>query len=207
MPLWSDEPITLDRRDTLHSAKGKLEASGGGRPVVVLSSNCRIADNVLTYRLLARTSAEFGTPIAVVAGNPNWRKLAREHASHGAPLQRSPLVGAQMLLDGNGKDELDQGAVGERVSDVDLGTDDAHRSHFHRERVQDLFDIQAGIDAGYELQEKGRIRLNAVHQPSALNGHAALFGKRGYKVNLVLAEFPDAADVDPLQPSALGFIQ
>ena len=79
MPRWSDEPVTLDRRDTLHSVKGKLDASGRGRPVVVLSSNCRIANNVLTYRLLARSSTEFGTPIAVVTGNPYWRKLAREH--------------------------------------------------------------------------------------------------------------------------------
>ncbi len=71
--------MTLDRSDTLHSAKGKLDASGPGHPVVVLAPNCRIADNVLTYRLLARTSHELGSPIAVVARNPYWRRLAQEH--------------------------------------------------------------------------------------------------------------------------------
>jgi len=79
MPRWADEPITFDSSDTLHSVKGKLDASGPGCPVVILAPHCRIADNVLAYRLLARTSQQLGAPIAIVAHNPYWRKLAREH--------------------------------------------------------------------------------------------------------------------------------
>lgn len=79
MPRWADDPVTFDKSDTLHSAKGKLDASGPGSPVVVFAPNCRLADSVLTYRLLARTSQQLGAPIAVVTQNPYWRKLAREH--------------------------------------------------------------------------------------------------------------------------------
>ncbi len=89
MPRWADEPITFDKADTLHSAKGKLDAAGSGSPVIVLAPNCRIADNVLTYRLLARTSQQLGMPIAIVAHNPYWRKLAREHG-----LKAFPSAGA-----------------------------------------------------------------------------------------------------------------
>jgi len=78
MPRWGETPVTFDRSDTLHSAMGKLEAAGDGAPVVVLAPGCRIADNVLLYRLLARASKRFGTPIAVVSTNPLWRHLARE---------------------------------------------------------------------------------------------------------------------------------
>ncbi|HEX9015388.1 MAG TPA: baseplate J/gp47 family protein [Chloroflexota bacterium] len=103
MPRWSEEPVTLDRQDTLHSARGKLQSSARGRPVVVLAANCKIAENVLTYRLLARASQELGSPIAVVSGNPAWRKLAREHGlrafgSTGA-LERSRRHSAVSLLD------------------------------------------------------------------------------------------------------------
>lgn len=85
MPGWAEEPVTLDKSDTLHSAKGKLDNSAKGRPVVILASDCRLADNVLTYRLLARTSERFSAPIAVVTGNPYWRKLAREHGLRAYP--------------------------------------------------------------------------------------------------------------------------
>ncbi len=78
MPRWGDTPVTFDKSDTLHSAMGKLESAGGGAPVVILAPGCRIADNVLLYRLLARASQRFGTPIAVVTSNPLWRHLARE---------------------------------------------------------------------------------------------------------------------------------
>ncbi len=89
MPRWADEPITLDRSDTIHSAKGKLDAAGPGNPVIILDPRCRIASNVLTYRLLARTSQKLGTPVAVVAHSPYWRKLAREQG-----LKAFPSVGA-----------------------------------------------------------------------------------------------------------------
>lgn len=89
MPRWADEPITFDRSDTIHSAKAKLDAAGTGSPVVILDPKCHIADNVLMYRLLARTSQRLGTPIAIVANSPYWRKLAREHG-----LRAFPSVGA-----------------------------------------------------------------------------------------------------------------
>jgi hypothetical protein len=89
MPRWSDEPVTFDRFDTLHSAKSKLASAASGQPVVILAPSCRIARNVLLYRLLARTSQELGGPIAVVARSSYWRKLAREHG-----LRAFPSVGA-----------------------------------------------------------------------------------------------------------------
>ncbi len=46
--------------------------------MVVLASGCTIAENPLTYRLLARASERLGTPLAVISGNPAWRQLARE---------------------------------------------------------------------------------------------------------------------------------
>jgi hypothetical protein len=80
MAFQGDEPITLDRGDDLYSVHAKLDSASGGRPFVVLASDCRLARSVLTYKLLARASERFGTPpLAVVAGNPAWRQMAREH--------------------------------------------------------------------------------------------------------------------------------
>lgn len=78
MRRWGEEPVTFDSSDTLHSALAKLEGSGSGPVFVVLDPRCRIANNVLTYRLIARASERYGCPIAVVSGNPMWRRLARE---------------------------------------------------------------------------------------------------------------------------------
>ncbi len=85
MPRWGDEPVTLDRGDSLYSALAKLEAPGDGLPVVVITPNCRIADNVVTYRLLARAGRRMGAPIAVVTSKPHWRRLAREQGLHAYP--------------------------------------------------------------------------------------------------------------------------
>lgn len=89
MPCWEDEPVTFDNRDTLHSAQAKLNSASSGRPSVVLASDCRLAGNVLTYRMLARASERFGSPIYLVAGNPHWRQMAREHG-----LRAYPSVGS-----------------------------------------------------------------------------------------------------------------
>ena len=79
MPLWGDHPVTFDDSDSLHSAMFKLESSADPAPVVLLDSDCQLADNVLLYRLLERSSQHLRAPIAVVTHNPRWRKLAREH--------------------------------------------------------------------------------------------------------------------------------
>ncbi|MHB8990602.1 MAG: baseplate J/gp47 family protein [Chloroflexota bacterium] len=107
MPPWGREAITLDSSDTLHSALAKLERAGDGLPVVVLASGCAIAENPVTYRLLARASERMGTPMAVVTRNPHWRQLAREHgvrsfSSLGAVRRarsRSPLSAPEAWAD------------------------------------------------------------------------------------------------------------
>lgn len=107
MPRWGMDPVTLDRSDTLQSALGKLETSENNVPIVVLASGCRIGDSVLLYRLLARASRRFGLPVAVVASNPYWRRLAREHGlyafgSLGALKRargRSPISWLENLAD------------------------------------------------------------------------------------------------------------
>lgn len=78
MPIRGHQLVTLDPGDTLHSARAKLDSAVGGQPIVVLASNCRIAANALTYKLLARASERFVSPILLVAGNPKWRREARE---------------------------------------------------------------------------------------------------------------------------------
>ncbi|MGE5619106.1 MAG: baseplate J/gp47 family protein [Sphingomonadaceae bacterium] len=87
MPPWGREAITLDSSDTLHSALAKLELPCDGAAVVVLAPGCTIAENPVTYRLLARASARIGVPMAVVSGNPGWRRMAREHGLHAYPSQ------------------------------------------------------------------------------------------------------------------------
>jgi hypothetical protein len=82
MPRWGDEPVTLDKGDNLYSALAKLESPGDGLPVVVIASGCRIAESVVTYRLLARASKRIGAPVAVVTSKPHWRRLAREQGLH-----------------------------------------------------------------------------------------------------------------------------
>lgn len=82
MPRWGDEPVTLDRGDTLYSALAKLEMPGDGLPVVIIASGCSIAENVVTYRLLARAGKRIGAPVAVVTSKPHWRRLAREQGLH-----------------------------------------------------------------------------------------------------------------------------
>ncbi len=89
MPRWGDEAVTFDRSDTMQSALAKLEGSTMGLPVVVLASDCRIADNIVTYRLLARVGVRMGVPLAVVTSNPTWRQMARERG-----LMAYPSVGA-----------------------------------------------------------------------------------------------------------------
>ncbi|HEX2923191.1 MAG TPA: baseplate J/gp47 family protein [Chloroflexota bacterium] len=85
MPRWGDEPVTLVKGDNLYSALAKLEAPGDGLPVVIIAAGCRIADDVVTYRLLARAGKRIGAPIAVVTSNPHWRRLAREQGLHAYP--------------------------------------------------------------------------------------------------------------------------
>lgn len=79
MPRWGIDPITIERSDTLQSVLGKLETSENSVPIVVLASSCRIGNNVLLYRLIARFSKRLGLPVAVITSNPYWRRLAREH--------------------------------------------------------------------------------------------------------------------------------
>lgn len=107
MSRWGIEPVSIDRSDTLQSALGKLATAEGSTSIVVLASGCRVADNVVLYRLLARKSREFGLPIAVITSNPYWRRLAREHglyafASLGAlkrARRRSPVAWVENLAD------------------------------------------------------------------------------------------------------------
>jgi hypothetical protein len=89
MPRWGDHPVTFDESDTLHSAMSKLEGSEDDAPVVVIAPRCYVADNVLLYRLLSRSSERLRAPIAVVSQNPLWRKLAREHGLHAFPSMGS----------------------------------------------------------------------------------------------------------------------
>lgn len=82
MPRWAEETLTLDKRDNLRTVLAKVQVAEGGAPVILLSPSCKVADNPLTYRLLARASEGIASPIAVVSSNPRWRQLAREHGLH-----------------------------------------------------------------------------------------------------------------------------
>ncbi len=89
MPRLGDEVVTLDGSDTIRSLLAKLEESVGDVAVLVISSDCHIADGPLVYRLLARASQRYAAPFAVISSNPAWRQLAREHG-----LRAFPSIGA-----------------------------------------------------------------------------------------------------------------
>jgi len=107
MPRWGMDPVTFTRADTIQSALGKLDRSENSAPIVVLASDCRIADSVVLYSLLARRAKRFGLPIAVVSAHPYRRRLAREQGlyafgSLGALKRargRSPISWLENLAD------------------------------------------------------------------------------------------------------------